>query len=77
MLARTGGRQYMAAHMRRGDFAVLGWSAKTIEEQTARVTARIADGFDKLSKWAREPPQTVAMDEEPLLSVMSERTRMV
>ena len=24
-----------------------------------------------------EPPQTVAIDEEPLLSVMSERTRIV
>ena len=26
---------------------------------------------------ARQPPQTVAIDEEPLLSVMSERTRIV
>ena len=26
---------------------------------------------------ARLPPQTVAIDEEPLLSVMSERTRIV
>ncbi|KZV63838.1 hypothetical protein PENSPDRAFT_589221 [Peniophora sp. CONT] len=51
MLDRNNGRQYMAAHMRRGDFAVLNWAEKTIEEHMARIVNRMENGLKSLREW--------------------------
>lgn len=49
MTAMNGGRMWMAAHMRRGDFSSSGWvMEKTIENHLSRVQDRFAIGFDIL-----------------------------
>ena len=37
--------------MRRGDFAVLGWAEKTIEEHMARIMIRMENGIRSLREW--------------------------
>ncbi|KAG8936607.1 hypothetical protein FRC02_000600 [Tulasnella sp. 418] len=45
MMQRVGGRMWMAAHMRRGDFVRLGWAMEAkIEDHLARVKDRLDKG---------------------------------
>lgn len=45
MQERCGGRMWMAAHMRRGDFTVIGWVMEnTIESHLERIRDRLDRG---------------------------------
>lgn len=60
MLGLNSGRQYLAAHMRRGDFAVLKYAAeKTIQGHTARIKNRLYKGLISLREWAHSGWHTV------------------
>ncbi|VDC06539.1 unnamed protein product [Peniophora sp. CBMAI 1063] len=53
MLDLNNGRQYLAAHMRRGDFSVLKYAAeRTIQDHTARIKDRLHNGLTSLREWA-------------------------
>ncbi|KAF8575349.1 hypothetical protein K439DRAFT_1370155 [Ramaria rubella] len=48
---RCGGRMWMAAHMRRGDFSIVGWvMEKSLDAHLARVKDRLNMGRDRLAK---------------------------
>ncbi|KAI0036562.1 hypothetical protein K488DRAFT_82003 [Vararia minispora EC-137] len=53
------GRQYLAAHMRRGDFAVFGWTEPTVEDHINRILNRLSVGMDRLTEYADQPPRIV------------------
>ncbi|KZV72954.1 hypothetical protein PENSPDRAFT_603747 [Peniophora sp. CONT] len=60
MLDLNGGRQYMAAHMRRGDFAVLRYAAeKTIQDHLTRIKNRLENGLISLREWGYSGWRTV------------------
>lgn len=60
MLELNDGRQYLAGHMRRGDFAVLHWAAeKTIQDHTARIKNRLENGLKSLREWMHSGLHTV------------------
>ncbi|KAL8286943.1 hypothetical protein RQP46_003949 [Phenoliferia psychrophenolica] len=49
MTERAGGRKWMAAHLRRGDFIVVGWAAETsYEADMAHITNAFKEGVEKL-----------------------------
>jgi hypothetical protein len=51
MRERVGGRGWMSAHMRRGDFALIGWAMeKGLEDHLKRVKDRLSKGRSKLQE---------------------------
>jgi len=60
MQAENDGRQFMSAHMRRGDFVVFSWTPENIiEAHIARVKDRLLKGLQLVKKLSHSPPQTV------------------
>ncbi|KAG1735593.1 uncharacterized protein EDB91DRAFT_1056235 [Suillus paluster] len=56
MVEKAGGRMWMAAHMRRGDFARLNWvMEQSFEAHLARVKSHLRDGRDILHSVHRGP----------------------